>query len=176
MKISGRSSSITAAFVTAIIPQIEPTPEEVREALDILGMSPEKMECAYCGGLYSEWDHLRPLVVDRKPTGFISEIRNLVPSCGKCNQSKGNKNWQAWIGSNARLSPKTRGVADLTLRIARLTKYEEWGHVVPLDLSVLVTAHEWDEHWDNWKRLLRLMNDAQDHASRLRVAIRKKIG
>src|SRR4030042_5456673 len=99
MTISGRSSSITAAFVSAIIPQIEPTDEEVKTALDILQMSPDNVSCAYCGAQATEWDHLRPLVANQKPTGFISEIRNLVPSCGKWNQSKGNKYWMDWSES-----------------------------------------------------------------------------
>jgi 5-methylcytosine-specific restriction endonuclease McrA len=175
MKISGRSSSITAAFVTAIVPQVEPLEEEIREALNILEMSPDRMECVYCGGSYSEWDHLRPLVSDQKPTGFITEIRNLVPSCGKCNQSKGNKDWKAWMTSDAKLSPKTRGVKDIGLRIARLTKYEQWGNLVPLDLSAFVTKEEWDQYWENWKALLRAMNDTQKHAASLKATIQKKI-
>jgi endonuclease I len=59
----------------------------------------------------------RPLVVDKKPTGYISEIQNLVPSCGKCNQSKGNKNWKLWITSEAKLSPASRGISNIENRI-----------------------------------------------------------
>jgi len=175
MKISGRSSSITAAFVTAIVPQVEPREEEIREALNILEMSPDRMECVYCGDSYSEWDHLRPLVSGQKPTGFITEIRNLVPSCGKCNQSKGNKNWKAWMTSDARLSPKTRGVKDIEQRMGRLTKYEQWGDLVPIDLSAFVTKEDWDQYWKNWKTLLRAMNDTQKHAVILKATIQKKI-
>lgn len=175
MKISGRSSSITAAFVTAIVPQVEPRDEEIEQALKILEMSPDKMECVYCGGSYSEWDHLRPLVSGQKPTGFITEIRNLVPSCGKCNQSKGNKHWKAWMTSDAKLSPKTRGVKDIDLRIARLTKYEQWGNLMPLDLSAFVTKEHWDQYWESWRGLLRDMNDIQKHAASIKATIQKKI-
>lgn len=38
MKITGRSSSITNAFVNSIIPVIPPTEGQVKEALFILGM------------------------------------------------------------------------------------------------------------------------------------------
>ncbi|MDG1250094.1 MAG: HNH endonuclease [Gammaproteobacteria bacterium] len=72
---------------------------------------------SFCGSTASEWDHLRPLVLDKKPTGYVSEIHNLVPACGKCNQSKGNKPWVSWIISTAKLSPRTRGVKDLEQRI-----------------------------------------------------------
>jgi hypothetical protein len=56
-----RKSSITNAFVNALIPVIEPTHEEIEEALRILGMVPPEVICAYCGDKMTEWDHLRPL-------------------------------------------------------------------------------------------------------------------
>src|SRR5438105_7280917 len=103
-----RKSSITNAFVNSLIPIIPPTKEEIHEALAILGMDADRVRCAYCGDRSTEWDHLRPLVVNRRPTGYISEIGNLVPSCGKCNQSKGNKNWLVWMQSSAQWCPKSR--------------------------------------------------------------------
>src|SRR5829696_8240616 len=105
-----RKSSITNAFVNALIPVVEPTLAEIAEALSVLGMPVDDVWCAYCGDEASEWDHLRPLVVGRRPTGFISEIANLVPSCGKCNQSKGNKRWETWMLSDAPRAPAKRGI------------------------------------------------------------------
>ncbi len=96
IKITGRLTSVTNAFVNSVIPVVKPTEEQVEEALRTLGML-DRPACAYCGDLHTEWDHLRPLVIDRRPTGYISEIDNLVPACGKCNQSKGNKPWKTWI-------------------------------------------------------------------------------
>src|ERR1700686_3805297 len=97
LKITSRSSSITNSFVQAIVPTIDPSSEEIVEALRILGMSPESMACVYCGARTTDWDHLRPLVKNKRPTGYISEIRNLVPACGPCNQSKGASDWRTWI-------------------------------------------------------------------------------
>lgn len=94
VKITGRTSSITNAFVNGIIPVIEPTDQEIIDALHTLGMTPTHIVCAYCGDTYSEWDHFHPLIKDKQPTGYISEIHNLVPACSKCNQSKGNKHWK----------------------------------------------------------------------------------
>src|SRR5271154_1291277 len=126
MSVTGRSSSITNAFINAIIPVFEPTDHEVLEALRILEIDPENIRCAYCGEKYTEWDHLRPIITNQEPTGYITEIANLIPSCGKCNQSKGKSHWRTWMESSARLSPKTRGVPDLEQRIARLQNYEKW--------------------------------------------------
>jgi hypothetical protein len=62
VRITARASSITNSFINGIIPVVVPTGDEVREALGILGML-EAVACAYCGDAYTEWDHLRPLVV-----------------------------------------------------------------------------------------------------------------
>jgi hypothetical protein len=126
MSVTGRSSSITNAFINAIIPVIEPTEEEELEALRILQIDPKHICCAYCGDKATEWDHLRPIISNQEPTGYITEIANLVPSCGKCNQSKGKSYWRTWMEGNARLSPKIRGVTDLMERVARLQSYEAW--------------------------------------------------
>ena len=106
--IMGRSSSITNSFVNGIIPVIEPTESEIREALKILEQNEDDVRCVYCGDKKTEWDHLHPLIINKKHTGYITEIANLVPACGKCNQSKGNSNWKDWMISNAEKSPKTR--------------------------------------------------------------------
>lgn len=171
MKITGRSSSITNAFINSIIPVIQPSESEVKKALEILGMGLDSFQCAYCGSIASEWDHLRPLVMKQKPTGYISEIHNLVPSCGKCNQSKGNKEWRIWTQSNAKLSPKTRGIADLSERISRLEKYEMWGEPTKLDFAEIVGIDEWEKHWQKWQAILDLMKDAQAHATTIKSSI-----
>ena len=48
------------------------------DALETLGMSRESACRAYCDDSYTEWDHIRPLIVDKGSTGDISEIYNLV--------------------------------------------------------------------------------------------------
>ena len=162
VKIIGRASSITNAFVNGIIPVIEPTDEEIDEALETLGMTRETICCAYCGDTYTEWDHFNPLIVDKKTTGYISEINNLVTACGKCNQSKGNKEWKKWIISEASLSPKARGISDIEVRMERLRKYEEKYTPRKIDFESIVGKELWDKHWMNHKQLLELMKICQE--------------
>lgn len=170
-KITSRSSSVTNCFVQAIIPSVEPTSAEVAEALHILGMSPDNLHCAYCGGNASDWDHLRPMVKSKRPTGFIDEIRNLVPSCGPCNHSKSGANWLDWIRKSAR----TRSLPDLKDRVSRLQKFEEWGRVKPIDLQALVDTDIWNAHWTNHASVQQRMKDAQIHAATLKSAIQEKL-
>jgi hypothetical protein len=172
VNVMGRVSSITNSFINAIIPVVPPSREEVLEALKILRIDPSDLRCAYCGDPFTEWDHLRPLVYRQRPTGYISEIANLVPACGKCNQSKGNKPWRDWIESSAKKSPKSRGVTDLDTRIERLAAYENWRNVEPLDFAGIVGVENWSQHWENWQRVLDEMQKSQEFAAALRATIR----
>ena len=56
--IMGRSSSITNSFVNGIIPVIQPTEEQIRDALTVLGQNETDVRCVYCGDKNTEWDHL----------------------------------------------------------------------------------------------------------------------
>ena len=171
LKITQRVSSVTNSFVQSIIPWVEPSAAETEEALAILGMTLETVTCAYCGGVASDWDHLRPLVKGKRPTGYISEIRNLVPACGRCNQSKGGAEWRTWIEGNAVGSPTRRGVVDVHERVDALVKFEEWGKVHPLPLRDWAGPDLWDAHWQNLLELEQRMQSAQLHAMEISAAI-----
>lgn len=172
VRITGRSSSITNSFVNGVIPVVIPTENEVREALEVLGML-DRVSCSYCGDTSTEWDHLRPLVEKQRPTGYISEIHNLVPACGKCNQSKGNKHWLTWMRSFARLSPTARGILDIEERIARLQEYESIGVPTKIDFEAAVGAELWERHWAHHRSLLALMREADADAQEIRMRVRE---
>jgi HNH endonuclease len=165
-----RKSSITNAFVSAIIPVIAPTHDEIEEALRILSMEPHDVRCAFCGDKASEWDHLRPLVLQRRPTGFVSEIANLVPACGKCNQSKGNKSWRDWIVSAAPLSPTGRGI-DVTNQIARLEAYEQWRSSTRIDFESVLGHDGWQHYWSLCEVVIDQLRQCQQIADELRAKI-----
>ncbi|MEW9109531.1 MAG: HNH endonuclease [Cytobacillus gottheilii] len=174
VKITGRSSSITNAFVNGIIPCIEPSESEIKEVLSMLGMT-DSIRCSYCGDTYSEWDHFRPLIHKRRPTGYISEINNLVPTCGKCNQSKGNKYWKDWILSDAPLSPKTRNVSHLDLIIARLENYEAWSKPITINFEEVIDKELWEEHWANWETLLNYMKKSQLLSDQIQETLKQSV-
>ena len=175
MTIKGRISSVTNAFASAVIPVIRPTNEEIHGALELLGMSVDSVSCSYCGDPHTEWDHLRPTIKDRRPTGYISEIRNLVPACGKCNQSKGNKNWHDWMLSDAPLSPKTRNVENRHKKIVNLEKYESQSGVTCVDFGAVLSADIWERHWRNWEAVLSEMENAQMQAVEIREMLQRSL-
>lgn len=166
-----RKSSITNAFVSAIIPVIPPTCEEIEGALRLLGMEPADARCAFCGDKATEWDHLRPLVLNRRPTGYVSEIANLVPACGKCNQSKGNKPWRDWMTSTVRLSPTGRALAGVSDRIARLEAYEQWRSPTRVDFESVLGRDGWEHYWSLCEAVIEQLRLCQRVADTVRVQI-----
>jgi len=166
-RISGRTSSITAAFFQAITPVVVPSKGEVEEVISILGMSSGSCRCAYCGDPKTEWDHFRPTVVDRRPTGYITEIANLVPACGKCNQSKGNRNWKTWMLGPALRSPHRRGVPDLSDKLARLQAFEKWRTPTRIDYVNLLGKEKWSLYAQHLEQAVVHLAEAQKLASEL---------
>ena len=173
VSITGRSSSITNSFINGIIPVIHPSAAQVEEVLATLGMTSETFQCAYCGAKATEWDHLRPLVIAKRPTGYFSEIHNLVPACGKCNQSKGNKDWESWMRSTAKLSPKTRAIVDLEERIEKIRAYVLWSSPRKIDFAKIVGEDIWAQHWVNCEKLHAQMKEAQILAKQINEKVGK---
>lgn len=171
-----RKSSITNAFVNSVLPVNAPRAEEVEEALAILQMNAEDLRCAYCGDRPTEWDHLRPLVLNRRPTGYITEIANLVPACGKCNQSKGNKDWRTWMEGNAKRSPTGRGIADVKERIARLDAYQKWRPPTKIDFEAILGKDDWNHYWSLWDKLNTALDEAQEVGDRIRERVNQHMG
>lgn len=171
-RVDGRTSSITAAFFQTITPVVVPSDAEVEEALAVLGMVRGSCRCAYCGDQRTEWEHFRPIVKGRQPTGYITEIANLVPACGKCNQSKGNKNWKEWMVSNAARSPKQRGISDLGERVARLDAYERWREPICIDYAAIVGPERWSHYIDLLNGAVSHLSEAQKVALELRAIIK----
>jgi hypothetical protein len=175
-KIPGRTSSITGVFVNSIVPNIKPNSKELKEVYRILKLDDDNLKCAYCGvNDATEWDHFRPTVNDKKPTGYLADIYNLVPACGKCNQSKGGKNWRDWIQSEAKLSPKKREIRGLKQIIQRLERYDKWSskkvNKVDFDNLDETTQRLLKQHWRNCEEIINKMHQSQRLADRIKKRI-----
>ena len=181
VRITGRTSSITGAFANSIVPNIKPSSEQLREAYAILKLDDDNLKCAYCGmNDATEWDHFRSTVNNKQHTGYLAEIYNLVPACGKCNQSKGAKYWKDWIRSNAKLSPGRRGVENLDELIKRLDEYEAWSR----DKVEKVRYENLDDetrallkqHWENCENIINMMKKSQELADKIKAKIKSYKG
>jgi hypothetical protein len=171
-RITSRKPTITGLFFVTLTPSVLPTDEEVDEALSVLGMKAGHCVCAYCGGKKSEWDHFRPIVLNRRPTGYITEIANLVPSCGKCNQSKGNTNWRKWmLSATATHSPTRLKLPDIEERIHRLEQFEAWRTPIKIDYAAIFGPEKWAQHMRYLEDILQLMAQAEVGAESLRKLV-----
>lgn len=171
MKIIGRSSTLTNSFVAAIMPVINPRPEEIREVLNTLEIDPRKLECAYCGKQTDTWDHFKPLVINKRPSGYITAISNLIPSCGKCNMSKRNVDWKEWMLGDAPLSPKSKKISDLDKRIQRIEKLERWANNKRIEVERIVGSNKMAEYINHLNTINEEMRIAQDLAEELKQDI-----
>lgn len=90
---------------------------EIKEVLSFFGGDPPA--CVFCGATpIQRWDHLIPV-----SKGGDTTLGNLVPACGRCDDSKRDLPFEVWTLGSAPNSPRTRGVPDLDHRLARIREY-----------------------------------------------------
>ncbi|MBK1833680.1 HNH endonuclease [Roseibacillus ishigakijimensis] len=155
----------------SLIPNVPPSESELAEAFSLLKLDADDLRCVYCGDRSTEWDHFHPVMRNGRPTGYLTRIQNLVPACGKCNQSKGNRDWRDWMTSNAPRSPTTRGVRKLSQRMKRLQSFEAWGAEATVDFETVLGRDAIKQHNDYLKQILSLMREAEAHSKALRSAL-----
>jgi len=175
LKITSRISTITNSFAQAIIPTEVPTEDEVNELLVRLEMSFDDRKCVYCGDSATDWDHLRSLVSNKEPSGYVTESRNLVPSCGTCNQSKGGSDWKKWMTGPAKKSPKSRKISNLDRKIAILEAFVQWGGVKPVNFDEHANKDDWEAYWNARLSIEKQMREAQLLAEKIRNSIQKNL-
>tara|TARA_R110002074_G_scaffold396334_1_gene585640 strand:- start:5431 stop:6000 length:570 start_codon:yes stop_codon:yes gene_type:complete len=167
----GRATSINGAFANAILPRIEPTLQEKQNTLEILNIDAANVTCAYCGDPATEWDHLYPTVMSKKPTGWGTEAANLVPACGKCNQSKGNKHWETWMSGPAVLSPTSRKIPATQERINALKNFVNALTAFQFEFTELEEESEWEQYWKIRDEIILKLQ----HADELAAVLRQKL-
>jgi hypothetical protein len=156
MKINRLKLSLNRSFINTIVPEIRPTAAQEatwRTHLGIASPAVDYVACVYCGQQRAtQLDHFRSLVgksnpAERgRPTGWVTDIFNLVPCCGTCNSSKAGQNWRVWMNGNAKNSPRQLLSADkLAKRMAALARFEEWSTPLAtrLDVLAIVGPDEW---------------------------------
>lgn len=95
-QIAGRTSTVCRSMACTMLSREACSPVQESEWLKFF---PEKT-CAYCGKKATHLDHLHALIIDRMPTGYGTEVANLVPCCTECNQPKGNMYWEDFMRSD----------------------------------------------------------------------------
>lgn len=173
--LKSRSSTISNAFAIAVTPFIRPSEADLEGYYEALGI--EEGQCAYCLGDGNGKDHLKPLVEYGMPTGYITDIKNLVPCCQKCNSSKGSKSFDEWYSSSKNKNRlKKQGMTDDAIE-ERYNKIKEFESKIGprLNYEKLVGKVLWDEYKERRERLLQALDDNQKFCNQLKETILKKI-
>lgn len=172
--LKDRVSTINNAYATGITPIIQPTDDELLNYYNELEI--KEGECAYCGGDGNGVDHLKPLVKDGMPTGYITDIHNLVPCCQKCNSSKGSKPFREWYKSDVNLKRlRDLGKDDVFVeeRYKKICDYED-KILGPIDYEKIVGEDLWNEYKKRKDILIQQMNEDQEFLDKLKRIIMSK--
>ena len=173
--LKGRSSTISNAFAISITPYIYPSMEEIENFYEQLSI--KEGQCAYCLGDANSMVHLKPLVTDGLPTGYITDIHNLVPCCSACNSSKGKKDFSTWYLSKSNLGRlHKRGLSNECIkeRYNIISKYMT--HVnEPLDYREILGDDLWNEYLFRRKALISSLRENQEFCDKLDKIIRDSI-
>ena len=77
--------------------------------------------------------------------------------------------------SDAKLSPKSRGIVDIDERIALLSQYEEWRIPIMIEFSEIIPTGEWEEYWELCERVNRELLSCQEVASKILLRIQDEL-
>ena len=173
--LKSRSSTISNAFAISITPYIRPTDEELKEYYSQLKI--EEGQCAYCLGVGNGRDHLKPLVSNRKPTGYITDIHNLVPCCQRCNSSKGSKSFQEWYKSSDNVNRlKKMGLTEEKIdeRYKVICSFEE---KIParIDYKSIVGDKLWKDYIKRRNKMLEELKDNQKFCDELNKKVMRAL-
>lgn len=168
-KITGRSTSVAAAFVQAIIPRSD----DEQKRLDIYGrVGITAGKCVYCGVGSTDVDHFIALVKGSRPSGYFHTTANIVPACGTCNQSKSGQHWLKWMTtSRSKRSLRARGVPDIDHRVEILKRFAEEAAQEAADLEQMRQAAgpvEWDTYWAAFDEIKKRLAEAEALAGPIR--------
>ena len=163
--IMERKSTIANAFASALAPYDIYTPDAVTQALLDLEQYPNgELQCVYCGAEAATWDHVFNRVVKGDFSGHGHRIRNLVPCCRTCNESKGQKPWREFL--------ETRNPLDKDLRIRRMERF--LGRGAPQSTSIEVMRQIADGEFKRFDEIRSQVFDLIAEADRLAAIIRQK--
>lgn len=162
--ISGRSSTISHAFASALSVADDYDLKRIDNALRILEQDPDgELKCAYCDKPAETWDHIKAIVEKTVFTGNGHQINNLIPCCKDCNSSKGNKEWKDFL--------KRKGLYTQRRR-SRIEKYINYNSVDLKDILDTKYADDLKKFYEIKSQVFDLFKKADEQAKKIRAKIR----
>lgn len=147
-----RSSTVTHEYAKVLAPADEYDQDQLESAFRAIGLIvDEVLICAYCSRAAATVDHLNPLVIDKKFSGWGHVFGNLVPACKNCNESKGGKPWREFAESRGVPKSRIQNIATYESQAPVPVSQDElaklypdliaaYEHMRKINLDALVTA------------------------------------
>ena len=179
-KLNTRTSTINNSFAMSIIPYKKETDQAKLKAyyeeLEI-----EEGQCAYCmrKGEAKTGDHLHPLTKDKLPSGYLTDINNIIPCCKDCNSKKGGKEFEDWyLSEKNKERLRKLGLSDSQIqeRYGIIMKYISNHSPEPLDLKSIVGEEDWNKFLRKKDELEKLLKEDQEFCNRLSEKIANASG
>lgn len=165
--ISGRTSTICRSMACTLLKRDSCSDETEKIWLKYF---PQKI-CAYCGKPATHLDHLYPLIINRKPTGYGTDPGNLVPCCTKCNQPKGNLDWETYMKSSLCEHTIDNVQGDIELaREKRIENIKAFQEELPAQFIVID-----NEILEKWNEILHSFDESLQKAQEDLCALKAKI-
>ena len=164
--VKGRVTTVRNSAFNGILPIEKPDVEDILFIKEKLGTSGNNFLCGYCGKVSAtQTDHINPLIVNGKPSGYIHEISNLIPSCYSCNSIKSNDTLELFL-SNKKFTGKLNET-ELITRKQILKEYQEYfiekyGNLVKLNFEEIVDDSLWKDYLKKTEEIYKLMRATAD--------------
>ncbi len=163
--VLGRKSTVANAFASALAPYDVYDAAAVSQAMRDLDQDPDAdLACVYCGSEAATWDHVFNRVVKGDFSGHGHRIRNLVPCCRTCNESKGQKPWREFL--------EARNLPDQDARVTRLERFLGSADAQPLSTDSM--KERAGEELARFLEIRAQVFELMTEADRLASAIRRK--
>lgn len=175
--IKGRVTTIRNSAFNGILPVEKPDKEDIAFIEEKIGTDKSKSAflCGYCGkSISSQKDHINPLIIDGKPSGYIHEISNLIPSCESCNSIKSNDTLEQFF-DNPKFTCKL-SESELIDRKRIVEEYQEYfrkkyGKLVKLNFEQIVDSDLWEEYLNKTEEILELMRSTSDMYNKIKAEL-----
>lgn len=176
--LKSRTSTINNAFAIGITPYLRPDDDLLKAYYDELKIEP--CQCGYCMrlGEGKTVDHINPLVISGKPSGYITDINNLIPCCKDCNSKKGGKYFGDWYKSpKNKKRLKSMGLTDQIIneRYDIITAYINNHCSKPYDYEKIVGEDKWNEYINRKNKMIALLEEDQKFCDELNELITQEV-
>ena len=114
------------------------------------------------------------MIIDGKPSGYIHEISNLIPSCESCNSIKSNDTLEQFF-DNPKFTCKL-SESELIDRKRIVEEYQEYfrkkyGKLVKLNFEEIVDSDLWEEYLNKTEEILELMRSTSDMYNKIKAEL-----